>query len=247
MSQTRTEHIKEFIGKIKSANKEFTKKEAFKDLLNRLYADNAETKAIIDSISSGAEYSILNIPRKDKIHRGSADTLYNKIIIEFENDLKKTLTHAKEQLAGYLLGQFNSGEGYNFTLIASDFITWKVFSPDVSQLEIIETLKEDELILNEIESSSFTLNENNTEDFFYWLDRFLFKEEKQKATLKTIEESFGYQSHVFIQGFRELTKHFREVRENPEVHVLYEQWNKFLSIAYGSFEDTESKFLIHTY
>ncbi len=247
MPQTRTEHIKEFLGKIKSANKEFTKKEAFKDLLNRLYADNAETKTIIDAISSGAEYSILNIPRKEKIHRGSADTLYNKIIIEFENDLKKTLIHAKEQLAGYLLGQFNSGEGYNFTLIASDFITWKVFSPDVSQLEIIETLKEDELILNEIESSSFTLNENNTEDFFYWLDRFLFKEEKQKATLKTIEESFGYQSHVFIQGFRELTKHYREVREKPEVRVLNEQWKKFLSIAYGSFEDTESKFLIHTY
>jgi hypothetical protein len=97
MPQSRTEHIKEFIGKIKSANKEFTKKEAFKDLLNRLYADNAETKEIIDAISGGAEYSILNIP------------------------------------------------------------------------------------------------------------------------LKGIEEAFGYQSHVFIQGFRELTKHFRIVRQTPEI------------------------------
>lgn len=75
----------------------------------------------------------VNIPRKDKIHKGSADTLYNKIIIEF--DLKATGKHAKEQLAGYLLGQFNSGEGYNYTLIASDFISWKVFAPDVSCLE----------------------------------------------------------------------------------------------------------------
>lgn len=166
MSQTRTEHIKEFLGKITSANKEFTKKEAFKDLLNRLYAENEETKSVIDAISSGAEYSILNIPRKDKVHRGSADTLYNKIIIEFENDLKKTQTHAKQQIAGYLLGQFNSGEGYNYTMIVSDFINWKVFAPDVSQLEIIETLKEDELILNEIESSSFTLTEHNTEAFY---------------------------------------------------------------------------------
>ncbi|MGI8470447.1 MAG: Eco57I restriction-modification methylase domain-containing protein [Pyrinomonadaceae bacterium] len=247
MLQTRTEQIKEFLQKIKNASKELTKKEAFKDLLNRLYAENEETRNVIDAISSGAERAILNIPRKDKVYRGSADTLYNKIIIEFENDLKKTLKHAKEQLAGYLLGQFNSGEGYNYTLIASDFISWKVFAPDVSQLEIIETLKEDELILNEIESSSFTLTEHNTEEFFYWIDRFLFKEEKQKATLKGIEEAFGYQSHVFIQGFRELTKHFREVREKSEVRVLYEQWKKFLSIAYGSFEDTEGKFLIHTY
>ena len=35
------------------------------------------------------------------MHRGSADTLYNNIIIEFENDLRVTANHAKEQLAGY--------------------------------------------------------------------------------------------------------------------------------------------------
>ena len=148
----------------KAANKELTKKEAFKDLLNRLYADNTETKKVVDAISSGAEAAIVNIPRQDKMHRGSADTLYNKIIIEFENDLKKTLPHAKEQLAGYLLGQFNSGEGYNFTLIASDFITWKVYAPDVACVDRLETLKEHELILNEVTSASFILTEHNSED-----------------------------------------------------------------------------------
>ena len=134
MSQTRTEHIKEFLGKIKSANKEFTKKEVFKDLLNRLYAENENTRSVIDAISGGAERTILNIPRKDKIHRGSADTLYNKIIIEFENDLKKTQIHAKEQLAGYLLGQFNSGEGYNYTLIASDFVNCRTYASVKNQI-----------------------------------------------------------------------------------------------------------------
>lgn len=163
---------------------------------------------MIDAISSGAEASILNIPRTDKIHRGSADTLYNKIIIEFENNLKTTLKHAKEQLAGYLLGQFNSGEGYNFTLIASDFINWKVFAVDISCIENLSTLKEHELVLNEIESSSFVLKENNAEAFYLWIDRFLFKEEQQKATLRRIEEAFGYQSKVFIEAFREMTAHF---------------------------------------
>ncbi len=161
------EHIKDFHQKIKTANKESTKKEAFKDLLNRLYADNDETRRVIDAISSGAEAAIVNIPRKDKLHKGSADTLYNKIIIEFENDLKKTGKHAKEQLAGYMLGQFKSGEGYNYTLIASDFINWKVFAPDVSCLDKLETLKEDELLLNEVESAAFRLTEQNAEDFYY--------------------------------------------------------------------------------
>ena len=54
--------IKEYLIKIKSANKELTKKEAFNDLLNRLYAGNAETKSIIDDITLGAEKTIVNIP-----------------------------------------------------------------------------------------------------------------------------------------------------------------------------------------
>ncbi len=105
------EIITTYLHKVKTANKEMTKKEAFKDLLNRLYAGEKDIEHIIDKITGGAEATVLNIPREDKLHRGSADTLYNKIIIEFEKDLKLTLKHAKEQLAGYLLGQFNSGEG----------------------------------------------------------------------------------------------------------------------------------------
>ena len=146
----RIQQINQYREKVKAANKELTKKELFKDLLHRLYAGEKEIEKIIDAISAGAEYAVINIPRKDKKHRGSADTLYNNIIIEFERDLKVSLKHAKEQLAGYMLAQFNSGEGYNYTLIASDFINWKVVVPDVSQLEKLQDLQEHELILNEV-------------------------------------------------------------------------------------------------
>ncbi|MGH2643942.1 MAG: N-6 DNA methylase, partial [Chitinophagaceae bacterium] len=247
MNKSKNTLIQDYLIKIKSANKELTKREAFKDLLNRLYAGNQETVKIIDAITLGAETNIANIPRKDKLHRGSADTLYNKVIIEYENNLKVSLPHAKEQLAGYLLGQFNSGEGYTYTLIASDFITWKVFSPDMSCLSKLDRLREDELILNEIPSASFTLSGLNAEDFYFWIDRFLFKEEKQKATLKRIEEAFGYQSNVFIESFRQLSAWFVEAKKFGEVQVSFEQWKKFLSIAYGKFDATESIFLIHTY
>lgn len=247
MDKKLIDHISNYRIKVKSANKETAKKEAFKDLLNRLYSGEKSIERIIDKISTGAEATVLNIPRKDKIHGGRADTLYNKIIIEFENNLKITLNHAKEQLAGYLLGQFNSGEGYNFTLIASDCLTWKVFAPDVSQLSNLENLREDELVLNEITSASFILKESNEEDFYYWIDRFLFKEEKQKATLKRIEEAFGYQSNVFIDSYRHLSEHFETAREQGDIKVSYEQWNKFLSIAYGTFDGSESNFLVHTY
>ncbi|HEX8141202.1 MAG TPA: N-6 DNA methylase [Pyrinomonadaceae bacterium] len=249
MTRQRDEHVHDFRQKVRAANKEATKKEAFKDLLNRLYAGDDETRRVIDSISGGAEAAIVNIPRQDKLHRGSADTLYNQIIIEFENDLKKSLAHAKDQLAGYLLGQFKSGAGYNFTLIASDFINWKVFAPDVFSLDKLHALEEDELgaQLKEVESASFTLSEHNAEEFYYWIDRFLFKGERQKATLKRVEESFGYQSRVFIQCFGEMTAQFRVVKESGEVQVSFEQWKRFLSIAYGSFVPSEQNFLVHTY
>ena len=222
----RTEEIRNYRKLVLSANKESIKKEAFKDLLNRLFAHNSETKNVVDVITSGAEKPILNIPRKDRLHRGSADTLYNKIIIEFENDLKKSLKHAKEQLAGYLLGQYKSGEGYNYTLIASDLIVWKVFSIDISSLEQLGELREDEVILNEIETSSFTLTDHNAEDFYFWIDRFLFKEEKLKATLKRIEEAFGNQSLVFRESYLEMQNYFDTVKDSGEVQVSYEQWKK---------------------
>jgi hypothetical protein len=43
MPKDKTILIKEYLQKVKSTNKELTKKEAFKDLLNRLYAGNAST------------------------------------------------------------------------------------------------------------------------------------------------------------------------------------------------------------
>jgi hypothetical protein len=83
-------------------------------------------------------------------------------------------------------------------------------------------------------TKALNLLTTNADDFYFWLDRFLFKEEKQKATLKRIEEAFGYQSNVFIESYRELSIWFQEAKKFGEVQVSFEQWKKFLSIAYGS-------------
>lgn len=247
MDPKKLEHLKTYLKHVRHAQKEYTKKEHFKDLLNRLYQDSPEILHILDKMSSGAEKAIFNIPREDRLHHGSADTLYNQVIIEFENNLNISLEHAKEQLAGYLLGEFNTGEGYNYTLIASDCISWRVFSIEVSSIEKLDGILEGDLELIEIENAAIDLNEKNIEDFYYWIDRFLFKKEKQRATLGRIEEAFGYQSHVFIESLRQLTNHFQEIKKFGEVQVSFEQWGKFLSIAYGSFEASERNFLIHTY
>ncbi|MCX6277134.1 MAG: hypothetical protein NT004_03435 [Bacteroidetes bacterium] len=101
MNIQRISLIEEYRRRVVTANKEQTKKELFKDLLHRLYPGDEAIGKILDAFSMGSEKTIFNIPRKDKVHRGSADTLYNKIIIEFENDLRSSLTHAREQLSGF--------------------------------------------------------------------------------------------------------------------------------------------------
>lgn len=83
--------------------------------------------------------------------------------------------------------------------------------------------------------------------FIIGLTASYFKEEKQRATLKRIEEAFGYRSSTFIESFRQISTVFQDAKKYGEVQVSYEQWKKFLSIAYGSFADTESSFVIHTY
>lgn len=113
MIENKTDLIRQYLAKVRAANKETTKREAFEDLLNRLYGADREILDVIDRMSLGAETAVVNNPRKDGLHRGSADALYNRIIIEFAKDLKVSLRHAKEQLAGYLLGQFKSGDGYH--------------------------------------------------------------------------------------------------------------------------------------
>jgi len=64
MTSNRTAHILDFLSKITSVNKEFTKKELFKDLLHKLYVVNPETVSIIGSFSLGSETSLFIIPLK---------------------------------------------------------------------------------------------------------------------------------------------------------------------------------------
>ncbi|MDQ3635679.1 MAG: N-6 DNA methylase [Acidobacteriota bacterium] len=108
-------------------------------------------------------------------------------------------------------------------------------------------LREDEVILNEIETSSFELKDGNEEEFYYWIDRFLFREEKLKATLRRIEEAFGHRSKVFREAYLEMQNYYESVKDTGELQVSYEQWKKSLSIAYDSFNDSANNFLIHTY
>lgn len=238
--------IKKYLKGVGLAQNEEVKRQRLVVLLSTLFHGMDEAQKVIADFIDGAEKPITKIKKVGKkSDRGRADTQYGSIIIEFENNLEKTGVHAVEQLAEYLSGNWNSGESYNFTLIATDCITWKIYSPDINTLDFSKEIVADDIDLKERET--FVLTNRNSLEFYYFLDSILFNTEKKKPSLKAIKEHFGEGSNVFLSASSTLEHVFQKEKISPTVKVAYEQWKRFLSIAYDNFDSSESVFITHTY
>lgn len=240
------DQVRTYLKAIKAAGNEEVKRQRFVALLQSLFGDMQKAKKVIEEFVGGAEKLVSKIDRAGKkSDRGRADTQYRSIIIEFENDLSKTGEHAKEQLCDYVSGNWNSGSQYGFKLISSDCITWKVYSPDIDKIPDGQSISASRVVLKEIES--FTVTDKNGVDFYFFLDSLLFQTQKKVPTIETIKRDFGEGSNAFITAIDQLSIYFSEVKKSSEVAVAYEQWQRFLSLAYDKFDSSERVFLVHTY
>jgi len=245
MQIEKNNQILRYLETIKNANNESVKRELLKSLLLRLFDHDKGASQVIDKMSLGSEKIVLNIPLKNRTKAGRADTQYNTVIIEYENNLQKMHDHAKEQLIEYLMGNWKSGNDYNYTLIATDGLEWSIYAPDYEEIIGQAPFSVEDIQLKEIHN--FKVAKNNTSDFYYFLDRYLFKTQPIKATLQDIKQDFGESSSTFITCLSQLSEYFETVREEGSVKIAYDQWKRFLSIAYNSFEGSEEVFLVHTY
>lgn len=238
--------ISDYLKAIKAAGNEEVKRQRFVALLQSLFGSMEGAKPIIEEFVGGAETVVSKIERAGKkSDKGRADTQYRSVIIEFENDLAKTGEHAKDQLADYVSGNWNSGSQYLFTLISSDCITWKTYTPDVDEVPSGKAISASSVVLKE--KDSFTVTETNGLDFYYFLDALLFQTEKKRPSLEAIKRDFGDGSNAFITATDQLTIYFEGAKASGEITVAYEQWKRFLSVAYDKFDSSERVFLIHTY
>lgn len=241
----RAEAISRYAKAVSQANKETAKKELFVILLRELFGGK-DTHGVIEKFAAGAETRITNIEREGKASpNGQADTQYGSVIIEFENDLKKTGEHAKDQLADYLSGNWNSGMRTRFTLIATDCLTWMVYAPDYNSLIGLGRLKADKIRLEKV--AEFKIRPGKSDDFYFFLDRYLFGTEPVPATLEEIRKRFGQGSDIFRSVIYHMHKAYETVRNTPEMKVARLHWERFLRIAYGKFEAADYIFLIHSY
>lgn len=236
----------EFIDNVTAANGEQPKKELFLTLLGRPEFFGEWSADFASQFASGAESNIYNIQRKGKKSgRGAADTQYGSVIIEFEDDLKRTGDHAVDQLKDYLSGNWNSGIQARFTLITSDCLVWKIYSPDYDTLVELEHLKADDIIFNEL--VSFDVREHTADEFYFFINRYMMACDAKPATIDEIKLAFGRGGEVYNAAMRGLYKVYAEIKDTSEMQTAFEQWEKLLSIAYGRFKGSDEIFLIHSY
>ena len=228
---------------VRAAQSEEAKKLRFQNLLNRLFKDSADARSVIDQMAHGGEKTIFNIPRKGMPKTGYADIAYSNVIIEWEKDLAKTGRHAEDQLAEYLAGKWLSGERYDFSLIATDGRVWRIYAPDLDVL--LSDAAPSRLGLRQVET--FEVKRDNEEAFFYFLDRHLFRTQRRRATLSDIQLDFGDSSRTFINTTQAMRRVMPDAQSASPVQVAFEQWQRFLQLAYGKFDEDSSIYLVHTY
>lgn len=238
-----SEEIMDYLAGVKASNSEEAKKLRFQNLLTRLFKDSAASRSLIDQMAAGGEKTIFNIPRKGVPKTGYADIAYSNVIIEWEKDLAKTGRHAEDQLAEYLAGKWHSGERYDFVLIATDGRIWRSYAPDLEVLLAQEAPSR--VALRKVED--FEVKRDNEQQFFYFLDRLLFRSTKRRATLGEIQLDFGDTSRAFINTVQAMRAAMPGPGVASPVHVAFEQWQRFLELAYGRFDDRKAVYLIHTY
>ena len=246
LSETRSQIIDNYLRGLKQSNTEAAKKERFVGLLKDFFPEQ-EFSSFINDFLIGSEKSIKQIFRNALPGTGRADTQYGSVIIEFEFDLKKTGDHAVEQLKEYVSGNWNSNNQADFTLITTDCQTWRIYNIDFETLKNMDNIIHvNDINLNKIDE--FIVTSKSADDFWFFLERYLFGKRKIHATLEDIRQAFGAKSSIFSASLLGLHRAYNAVKNNPDMKLAFEQWERFLGIAYANkFQASEETFLVQTY
>lgn len=229
---------------LRRAHSEAAKKERFLTYVTSVFRNDVKVQDFIRAMAMGAETTVANITRNGRAASGRADSQTDTVIIEWERDLARTGDHAKDQLREYLEGNWRSGQEYKFTLLSTDGVRWRRYAPDWSLVAVDDPMKRN-FALREVQT--FELGPATFKEFPFFLDDVLFADEKKVATLENIRADFGDTSRAFINSMMALNRCLPALESQSELKVAFEQWNRFLSIAYGQFDNSPKLFLVHTY
>lgn len=183
--------------------------------------------------------------RKTIIVRGRIDSLLGNVIFEFERDLSKNLEEALEQLRQYTAALWNNSKyRVPYTCIATDGVHFRPYRPHTDVPEDHSVSWED---IDLDAREPLDLHYADPVDAYFWFDRYLLATPILEPSVERIAAEFGSKSPILSDMISELSSIWKEASGRPYVKVLFDQWNKYLTIVYGSTVGDEELFLRHTY
>jgi methylase of polypeptide subunit release factors len=229
-----SQKFKEYTEQISQLNTESAKAQRFLILLKDVFGDvNA---GFVEDYLHGVE-KYISVRQKDIILRGRIDTLYGNLVIEFEKDLRKSLDEAVEQLKRYTSYLLQSGEKARYLCLATDGILFDVYLPKINGDGKVE--------LEEIEK--IDLAKTEPYQAYFYLDRYFFRKTQLHPKTEEIVRDFGIKSPAFKYCFNTLERIWNTVKNRTDFKVVYDNWEKYLRVTYGSLIGSEELFLRHSY
>lgn len=221
---------------------ESAKATAFATFLKELFGLQLD---FIDYLTGIEKY--IKTKQKDQILRGRVDNLFGNLVIEFERDLTRTQKEAEEQLKKYIAYLWSGKEPkerVSYLCIATDGLNFNVFSPKVEDFSKKE-IEPEEVQLKLIEK--INIKSLTPQDIYFWLDRYFRRQELLLPKTENIIKDFGINSHAFQIISAELSSLWKNIKNISEFEVVYENWEKYLRIVYGSSAIDQELFIKHTY
>ncbi len=235
--------IQNYVEEVSHLGSESAKTHRFLILLKDVFGD-VNTKFVEDYLRGVEKY--VKSKEKDVVLKGRVDNLYGNLVIEFERDLGKTLSEAKEQLKRYVACLWSEEEErkVNYLCMAADGINFQIFSPSAEKL-LTEPLLPEDIVLEKVDELRLPTPEPY--QAYFWLDRYLFRERILPPRTEDFERDFGMRSPAFLFSFRLLKEVLKQVEDRSDFQVIYENWERYLRVTYGSVIGSKDLFLRHSY
>lgn len=235
--------IERYLSDVEPLNKESARSHRFAVLIQELLGVDPD---FIEKFVAGIEQS-LKVTQKDRILRGEADNLFGNVIIEFESNIPKKRAEAEGQVRRYtaiLWSQESPGRRTPYLCIVTDGVRFVTYSPVLADMTM-QHVGPDDVRLEILEEADWT--RLKADEIFYWLDRYLCRKELLHPTSETIVRDFGAQSHAFATATHALLQLWGERKGESTFAVIFENWEKYLRIVYGSAVAGDELFIRHTY
>jgi len=237
--------VREYLDGVQDLRSEAARAQRFTLLLQQLFGVQP---GFIEQYVAGVEQYV-KVPQKDAILRGRVDELFGNVIIEFERDLTgaSKQREAEEQLRTYVacLWSNEPEQRTPYLCMATDGVRFTVYTP------ILDDPSQEDLLLQHVRLERIDHIDatalKSPRELYFWLDRYLLRRERMVPRSENIVKDFGLHSHAFQVAVRNLLTIWEQHKRQSEFAVIYETWEKYLAIVYGSAVADDELFIRHTY